>query len=69
MNINIKATHIDLTFEIKDYVNEKIGSLSRFLDQEQDINIFVEIGKESNHHQTLRQQRNFGTYKGNFPAY
>jgi ribosomal subunit interface protein len=51
MNINIKATHIDLTFEIKDYVNEKIGSLSRFLDQEQDINIFVEIGKESNHHQ------------------
>ncbi len=51
MNINIKATNIDLTSEIKDYVNEKINSLSKFLDHDKDINVFVEIGKESNHHQ------------------
>lgn len=51
MNINIKATNIDLTLEIKDYVNEKINSLSKFLDHDQNFNIFVEIGKESNHHQ------------------
>lgn len=49
MNINIKATNIDLTSEIKDYVNEKIGALEKFLGS--DRNIFVEIGKESNHHQ------------------
>ncbi len=51
MNINIKATNIDLTLEIKDYVNEKINSLSKFLDHDRDFNVFVEIGKESNHHQ------------------
>lgn len=51
MNINIKATNIDLTLEIKDYVNEKINSLSKFIDHDRDVNVFVEIGKDSNHHQ------------------
>lgn len=51
MNINIKATNIDLTLEIKEYVNAKINSLSKFLDHDQNFNVFVEIGKESNHHQ------------------
>ncbi len=51
LNINIKATNIDLTFEIKDYVNQKINSLAKFMDHDTDINVFVEIGKESNHHQ------------------
>lgn len=51
MNINIKATNIDLTSEIKDYVNEKINSLYKFLPRTSDGVFFVEIGKVSNHHQ------------------
>ncbi len=51
MQINIKATNIELTSEIKDYVNEKINSLYKFLPRSSDGVFFVEIGKESNHHQ------------------
>lgn len=51
MQINIKATNIDLTHEIKDYVNEKINSLQKFLPAGKGVNIFIEIGKDSNHHQ------------------
>lgn len=31
MNISIKATHFDLSDDIKDYVNEKIGHLEKYL--------------------------------------
>ncbi len=51
MNINIKARNIDLTSEIKDYVNEKFDSLHKFLPRTSDGVLFVEIGKDSNHHQ------------------
>lgn len=51
MNINIKATNIELNSEIRDYVNEKISSLQKFLPAGKDVNIFIEIGKDSNHHQ------------------
>lgn len=51
MNINIKATNIELTSAIRDYVNAKIGALNKFLPTDKDTQIFVEIGKESNHHQ------------------
>jgi ribosomal subunit interface protein len=51
MNINIKATNTELTLEIKEYLEQKIQSLERFFGGEQNLNIFVEIGKDSNHHQ------------------
>jgi ribosomal subunit interface protein len=51
MNINIKATNIELTPEIRDYVTEKINSFQKFLPTGKEINVFVEIGKDSNHHQ------------------
>ena len=31
MNISIKATHLDLTPSIKEYVEEKIGNLGKFI--------------------------------------
>ena len=31
MNISIKATHLDLTGPLKDYVNEKISHLGKFI--------------------------------------
>jgi len=50
MNINIKATNIDLTDTLTEYVHSKIGALEKIIGNSEDINIFVEIGKESNHH-------------------
>ena len=51
MNINIKATNIDLTSEIRDYLNKRLSSLEKLLPTDKETNIFVELGKESNHHQ------------------
>jgi putative sigma-54 modulation protein len=49
MNINIKATNIDLTDAIRDLVNEKVSSLDKYYDRITHVD--VEVGKESNHHQ------------------
>ena len=48
MQINIKATNIELTDAIRDYVFQKIGYLEKFLND--DATAFVEVGKDSNHH-------------------
>ena len=55
MKLNIKATNIDLTSEIKEYLEKKIGSVEKFLNKK-DIEINsveaqVEIGLPSQHHQ------------------
>ena len=51
MNISIKATGIELTDALRDYVNEKVGSLEKFLSfDESAVMAAVEIGKTSNHH-------------------
>lgn len=49
MNINIKATNMELTSPIRDYVNEKIGSLEKFFDA--NAFAYVEVGRDSRHHQ------------------
>ena len=62
MRIIIKATKIKLTEVLKDFIEEKIGGLERFLKdilEKEDIlngkhpraEAFVEIGKPSGHHQ------------------
>lgn len=48
MNINIRSKDINLTPEIKDYVNEKIGSLTKFFDNIIEANI--EVGRQNKHH-------------------
>lgn len=51
MNINIKATNIELTPAIYDYVEKKIGSISKYLQEgSEDIVAQVEVGKTTNHH-------------------
>ena len=53
MNITIKAKNLDLTPSIKDYINDKIGSLSKLLSQfetQGDVLCEVEIARTSNHH-------------------
>ena len=50
MTTNIKATGIDLTPAITDYVNKKIESIQKFVGADQDISIYVEVGKTTKHH-------------------
>lgn len=48
MNIIIKATNIELTSNIKDYVEEKISSLDKYFNNI--IEAQIEIGVNSQHH-------------------
>ena len=49
MKINIQGTGIELTGAIKDYAEEKIGSLVKFFDNIQSADI--DVGMNSHHHQ------------------
>ena len=51
LNIHIKASKTSLTPAISDYVEKKVGSLSRFIDNNETASqAFVEIEKTTNHH-------------------
>jgi putative sigma-54 modulation protein len=49
MQIDIKGTNMELTEALKDYINEKVGSLEKFFDQA--LIARVDVGKTTNHHQ------------------
>ena len=49
MNINIKATNIELTGAIRDYVEKKVESLSKYSNTT-NAQIQVEVAKTTNHH-------------------
>ncbi len=49
MNINIKATNIELTDAISDYVNKRLATLEKF-EKNGNISGYVEVGKTTNHH-------------------
>jgi putative sigma-54 modulation protein len=50
MNINIKATNMELTDAIADYVNKRVASLEKFSKDGNGISGQVEVGKTTNHH-------------------
>jgi ribosomal subunit interface protein len=53
MNINIKATNIELTDDIKGRVNKSLEAISKVVDSSDDQFVGqVEVGKISNHHQS-----------------
>ena len=54
MKINIKATSIELTQAISDYVYKKISSIEKYLDKKSSPNIIaqVEVGRSTRHHKT-----------------
>jgi ribosomal subunit interface protein len=55
MNIrkNVKATNIELTQEISDYLDKRLESVEKLIDPNDTSAIFdVEVGKTTNHHQT-----------------
>lgn len=65
--INIKATGIDLTEKIKDYVEKKVGDFEKFFKySNEDVVFAVEIGKTTNHHKqgdVFKAEVNF-SFKG-----
>jgi putative sigma-54 modulation protein len=50
MNIAIKATHLDLTPSIKEYIEEKVGHLEKFISA---LEAKVEIDRDQHHHSGL----------------
>ena len=53
MQINIKTKNLDLTPALKDYIEEKIGAIAKFLSRWDEGNVlesWVEIGRTSSHH-------------------
>jgi len=49
MNTNIKATNMDLTEAINDYVNKRLSVIEKFV-KEGEMNAHIEVGKTTNHH-------------------
>lgn len=50
MSTNIKATNMELTATINDYINKKIENIEKFINGNTDISVYAEIGKTTNHH-------------------
>ncbi len=52
MKINIKATNFELTPAIKEYIEEKVGGLEKFIHHpDSSIQTWVEVGLTTRHHQ------------------
>lgn len=55
MNIIIKGTNLELHDDLKDYVNEKIGGLRKFVENENidpaSVTARVELARTTHHHQ------------------
>ena len=53
MRKNVKATNIELTPEISDYLDKRLQSIEKLIDKDDTSAIFdIEVGKATNHHQT-----------------
>jgi len=50
MNTNIKATNIELTDAISDYVNKRLAGLEKFVREGEEMDVYVEVGKTTKHH-------------------
>lgn len=50
MSINIKATNMELTSAISDYVNRRLVGIEKFIRDSEEMIAFIEVGKTTNHH-------------------
>lgn len=50
MNINIKATNMDLTSAISEYANKRLASIEKFVKAGEEMVARIELGKTTNHH-------------------
>ena len=51
MKINLKTKNFGLMPSIKNYLEQKLNSLDKFLPNDESISADVELGKITNHHQ------------------
>ncbi len=49
---NIKATNLEITPSISDYIEKKLLMLQKFFSETEDVLINVEVGKTSRHHKS-----------------
>ena len=72
MQIDTKATNLELTPQISDYISKKVDSLGRLLNQnDTSVRAFVEVGKTTQHHQSgdvFFAEINLYTAHGDFRA-
>jgi ribosomal subunit interface protein len=47
---NIKATNIELTNEIREYIDKRLATAERFMKEGMADKVYVEVGKTTNHH-------------------
>lgn len=52
MNINIKATNMELTEAIDGFIRLKLEGFDKFKKPEEEMQVFVEVGKTSNRHKS-----------------
>lgn len=50
MSINIKATNMELTSAINDYVNKRLSGIGKFIKDGKEMIAYIEVGKTTNHH-------------------
>lgn len=50
MTTNIKATNMELTSVVSDYVNKKIESINKLVNEGEEFSVYVEVAKTTNHH-------------------
>ena len=72
MNIQIKATNMELTAEIKAYIEKKMESVSKFVRHEgKEAILYIEVGKTTNHHKNgyvFKSEARLDTLGSNFTA-
>lgn len=47
---HVKATNMELTEAISDYIDTKVDALKKFIDEEVEALAKIEVGKTTNHH-------------------
>jgi len=50
MKINIKATNMELTSAISDYINKRLDGIKKYLKNQEGTIVYIEVGKTTNHH-------------------
>jgi len=50
IKVNIKATNIDLSDPIREYVYKKIDALKKFVHDDEEVMVDIEVGKTTHHH-------------------
>lgn len=72
MKINIKGTNLSISPDINAYLNEKLKSVVKLIDQNDETAMFdIELGRTTRHHQTgdiFRAEINLHRRGGNYRA-